>query len=171
MSTTIIADLAKQQLEAERAVAEAEEELKRRKAILRDIAEVQLPEAMAEMDLAKFETSDGLRIQIKEDVHAGIAKERMAEAVLWLRKHGHEKILKHQFTIVPDDDGTAERIEQLLQKAGVDAAHKPTIHHMTLKSWVKAQLEGGTADERFMSLFGVHCRNIAEIKQRPTDEL
>ena len=153
--------LAHQQQTAEEAVLDAEEEFKRRKEVLRQISEEALPTAMSDLELKKFETDDGLKISIKENLHVSIAQERMTRAVAWLRKRKYEKIIKHKFTIVPDGDKDARAVEALLRKAKITASSKPTIHNATLKKFIGELMDSGK--EVDLKLFGVYTVSTSKV--------
>jgi len=149
-----------QQLAAED-VEKAEEHLSKCKKAYADIAENQLPELMNNLRITEFTTEAGLKIAIKSTVHANIAKDRLPEAVKWLRKHGHEKLIKHTFTVVSTDDKEAQKLEKVLGKyEGMSAA--PKVHPSTLRAWAKEMLDTGADID--LKLFGVHVRDVAVVK-------
>lgn len=159
--TARLANLARAQQDAEQAVAEAEEKVKERKRALRDISENQIPELMNSLGLVKYISEDGLTVIKKSNVHASITKERMPQAVAWLRANGHEQLVKHTFTVVSKDDKEAKKLEKALAKYD-GASGTPKVNPMTLKAWAKEMLESGADID--MELFGVFVRDVAVVK-------
>ena len=117
---------------------------------------------MAELGLEKFETTGGLKISCKESTHAGISEANWPKALQWLRDNGHEKLVRHVFTVVPADDEQAQRLTETL--AGFDSKDKPSIPNPTLRKWVREMMEEGALPEEAQTLFGHHLRRVAKVE-------
>lgn len=155
-----LASLAADQKKAMDRVEEKEAELKKAKEALREIAETQIPEVMDELGLEEFSTKDGLKITVKENIRASITKANLVEAIQWLRKNGHEKIITHEFTAIPADPEEAKKLRATLK--GFHATEKPSVHPSRLSSFVRSKLEAG--EEVPMDLLGVFRQRVAKIE-------
>jgi len=155
--------LADAQLEAQKAVARAEQDLKDRQAELRRIAEELIPERMEEMGIETFTTTSGVKISVKEQIRASILAANKAAAFRWLREEGHEalikRIVKLQFGMGQDAQAQ-EAIDRLGPDYDIDDDCK--VEPMTLKKFVREMLEEG--QEVPEDLFSVHRQRVANIK-------
>lgn len=156
----LLADLAEQQLEAEESVEGAELQTKKAKDHLRTISETQIPEVMDRLQLETFKTQTGLIITVKENIRASIPKAKVLEAIKWLRDNGHERIIKHTFSVIPADDEAAQELVKALN--GFDYSDAPKVHPQTLGAFCREMLEEGA--EFPLELFGVHRQRISKVK-------
>lgn len=155
--------LAEMQLSIEQEVAEAEEKLKLRKALLRQISEVDLPDLMAEVGLTKFALVNGKEVKIKEDLYAKIPDDKFHDAMLWLSSNGYSGIVKSTITASfgKEEIDKAELILSELREEGVSAEMKQGVHPQTLKAFVKERL---AAEEAIpFDVFGIMPFNKAVI--------
>lgn len=157
--------LAEEQSSAEAEVLRLEQELEKARKKLADVQEHRLPELMKELGLKTFETATGLKIKIKESIHAGISKEREATAFAWLDANGAGKLIKRQFicSFGKEDEAWAKKFARDLaqRKKKVDVIEKKSVHPSTLRVFVAEQLEKGV--DIPLETFGVHIRRSAEI--------
>ena len=79
-----IAQLAQKQNELETKIKGKEEELKNDKKELREIAEVQLPDALKEVGLSEFSLVDGTKVSVTAFYSARITAENKERAFDWL---------------------------------------------------------------------------------------
>lgn len=158
-----LAELAERQLDAERAVEQAEEDLAKRKKELAEIAEKELPELMQELKVEEFKLESGQRIQIKEVIRAGIAKKNQGLAFRWLRDSGNGKMIKRVIAVpfAAGADDEAEKFAKQLKEAGLEPDDKSAVHNQTLVAFVRRRLEAG--EELPMDLFGVFRQRVAKI--------
>lgn len=152
--------LAKRQMEAAKVVEEQEEELKKAKKKHREIAETFIPEAMEQLGLEKYVTTDGLEITVVNIIRANISKDRKLEALEWLRSHGHGKLIKNVFSVLPSSVEEVTELQTRLE--GFDVKEDSTVHASTLKSFMKGMLERG--ENIPLELFGVHSQRSSKIK-------
>lgn len=150
--------MAEEQHEAELAVGIAEAQLVEAKDRLRVISEQKLPELMEELGVPYFETSDGLKIEIKESTHVSMGKtpEEKNEALDWLEKNGHGHLIKRTVE-VPFGKGMekdASELVQELNRVGRRASYARKVEPMTLKAFVVERLKAG--EEVPLELFHVH---------------
>jgi len=152
-------------MDAEKAVAQAEEELKKQKARLRGIVEDALPKLMEECGVSSFTTKDGIVINVKEKIENSIPAPRRNEAWDWLTENGHADVLKREVTVA---FGVTEGAvaDELAKRLGKELARSVFVERRaepaTVKSIITARLEAGKAVP--MDLFGVRRFKIAEFK-------
>ena len=151
--------LAHRQLEAVAAVEQAERDLEQRKSELREVEEVLIPDTMDTLGLMHYTTDDGLRISVVQVIRANISKARKAEALAWLRAHGHDKLIKHVFSVIASDEEEVEALQE--QLSGYDVRDDSSVRAQTLTSFVKGMLERG--EEVPMDLFGVFAQRTSKI--------
>lgn len=160
--------LARDQLHADARVTHLTEELKQAKEILRHISENQLPTLMEEAGQAEDITVDGLHIEMRSVIRGSIPKATENVAFAWLEKHGHERLIKRQFTIDfgKEQDAWANKFERdcARRKKPLTMKRKKTVAPPTLQAFVRTQLEEGIPIP--MDIFGVHRQRFAKVKVR-----
>jgi hypothetical protein len=161
-----IASLVKQQLALEARVSDLEQELTSAKKDLKEVAENQLPAAMAEYGMAKVKMDDGSEIAVSKFYSASIPKTRQEEAFDWLRDNGHESLIKNQVAVSfgRSEDAVAQLLMDRLQAEGFETQQKVWVEPMTLKAFVKEQVEGGSPIPS--DLFGIYIGEQAKIKRK-----
>ena len=161
-----IASLVKQQLALEARVSDLEQELSGAKKDLKEVAENQLPAAMAEYGMAKVEMDDGSEISVSKFYSASIPKARQEEAFDWLRDNGHDSLIKNQVSISfgRSEDTIAQKLMDKLQADGYETQQKVWVEPMTLKAFVKEQVEEGAPIPS--DLFGIYIGEQAKIKRK-----
>jgi hypothetical protein len=159
-----IAALAKRAKTLEKDIDEVETVLKGLKDQYRKLTEDSLPEALAGMGMKKFVMEDGSSIEIKPFYSASISEARRAEAYAWLREHGFDDIIKNTVSVRfgRGEDELCTRLLNLIRQNGYPADQAEKIEPMTLKAWVKEQIERG--NELDSELFGVFIGQKAVIK-------
>lgn len=157
-----LAELANMQVEAAREVVAAEAHLERQKKRLLHIATELIPELMDSVGMESYTTTNGLAIKVENEVKAGISKDRAAAAFAWLRQHGHGKLIKNKYTIVPANDEVGQLVEETLSHMpDSDISNESAVHWKTLSSFVAKELEAGR--EVDMELLGVFQRRVAKV--------
>jgi hypothetical protein len=143
---------------------ELEATLKERKEAYRKVTEESLPEAMAELGMKSFIMDDGSKVDVKPFYSATISAERRAEAYEWLRSRNFDDIIKNTVSVRfgRGEDELCARLLDLLRQQGYPADQAEKIEPMTLKAWVKEQIERGA--ELPTELFGVYIGQKATIK-------
>lgn len=159
-----IAGLAKRAKTLEKDIEEVESVLKNLKEQYRKVTEEALPEALTGMGMKKFVMEDGSSIEIKPFYSASISEARRAEAYAWLREHGFDDIIKNTVSVRfgRGEDELCTRLLNLIRQNGYPADQAEKIEPMTLKAWVKEQIERG--NELDSELFGVYIGQKAVIK-------
>jgi hypothetical protein len=143
---------------------ELEATLKERKESYRKVTEESLPEAMAELGMKSFIMDDGSKVDVKPFYSATISAARRAEAYEWLRSRNFDDIIKNTVSVRfgRGEDELCARLLDLLRAQGFPSEQAEKIEPMTLKAWVKEQIERGA--ELPMELFGVYIGQKATIK-------
>jgi hypothetical protein len=149
----------------EEQVKEAEARLKILKEQARDVAERQLPDAMAEVGMAKFVLTDGSEVTVKPFYSAKIGDDKRDECFNWLQDHGHEALIKDEVSITfnKGEHERAEEFKSQLEQQGIEYNGKMGVHSQTLTAFVREQVESGA--EFPLELFNVYIGQIAKVKR------
>jgi hypothetical protein len=163
-SLVSISDLAREALRVEREIEDLEIVLKERKATLAEMLDFRLPEALREINMVKFEMTDGSLIEVKQFYSASIPADRRGEAYEWLRQHGYDDIIKNTVSVQfgRGEDQQAEKLLNLVREEGLIPDQAQKIEPMTLKAWVREMVEQG--NEFPTELFGAYAGWKAKIK-------
>jgi hypothetical protein len=137
---------AEEQLRQETTIKELEGQLADAKKTHREISEQKLPDAMRECNLSEIKLANGAKISIQQFYSARIGKEQEELAFNWLKKNGHEDIIKNVVSIQfgRGEDEKADFLLDNLQSQGFSPATKRWVEPMTLKAFVREQVEKGT---------------------------
>jgi len=160
-----VSRLAEELIDKEEEVKEAEARLKILKEQARDVAERQLPEAMAEVGMAKFVLTDGSEVTVKPYYSAKIGDDKRDECFNWLQDHGHEALIKDEVSITfnKGEHERAEEFKSQLEQQGIEYNGKMGVHPQTLTAFVREQVESGA--EFPLELFNVYIGQIAKVKR------
>lgn len=159
-----VAALAKRAKELEKEIEDLEAVLKERSEQFRNLTEKTIPEALSTIGVKSFRMADGSSIEIKEFYGASITEARRAEAYEWLRKNGFDDIIKNTVSVRfgRGEDELCARLIQTLRERGYPLEQSEKVEPMTLKAWVKEQIQRGTAFP--LDLFGAYVGQKAVIK-------
>jgi len=152
---------------AQKAVADAEDVLKKAQDAERTLREHDLPEFMDKLGMEEFTTKSGLKIKIKTKIRASIGNRKVA-AYAWLEKNGYGNLIKRTVKVAfnRDQGDEAEELMKTLRDdpesrfAGV--AQDLKVEAATLTSFVKEQLEAGKDIPQ--DIFGVFEQKSAMIE-------
>ena len=160
-----ISNLCKQQLALEKRIADLEEELKDAKREHRKIAEDLLPAAMDEHGMSQLKMDDGSEISVSPYYSASISKDRADEAFQWLTEAGHGSLIKNHVTAAfgRGEDNLAKDLLVELEQRGMATQTKTWVEPMTLKSFVKEQVEKG--ENLPYDLLGIFVGQRAKIRR------
>jgi hypothetical protein len=159
-----IAALAQQLLQYESRIEAVKSNLKQLEATYRRISENELPEAMDAAEVSEFRMTDGRRITVGDEYHAGIPKAKEQEAFEWLRTNGFDGIIKRELSVKfgkGDDDKATELNNELCARYGDHFSDKEAIHHSTLKAFLRELVEEGV--DVPLDLFGAHIIRRAKV--------
>lgn len=161
-----IANLVRQQLALERRISDLEDELKSTQKQLVDISENQLPTALAEHGMTRLSMDDGSEITVNRFYSASIKEDKKEAAFGWLRDNGHGDLIKNQISISlgRKEDELASKIADDLRERGFDPVQKVWVEPMTLKAFVREQVEAGAPIPT--ETFGVYIGEKAKITRR-----
>jgi hypothetical protein len=142
-----IARLAARQEELEDQIVKADEALTKLKAQYNAVAGRDLPDAMSRIGLSELRLKSGARLTVKPYYSAKIPTDRESQAFAWLDKHGHGGLIKHVISaeLGKGDDALAERVTEALNEVGVKYSDKVSVNPMTLKAFVREQVENGSS--------------------------
>lgn len=144
LNDLVVAAKSQQLYESE--VVKLEEQLKQKQEQLRKQSQEIVPSMMAELEINNFELADGYRISIQDKVQAKIPEKFFGEVVEWLRANEFDGILKSKVVVDfgKGEDLLMQEICEQLYLLGVIPQIKQDIHHMTLKAFVREQIEAGS---------------------------
>lgn len=109
------------------------------------IVRVQLPEIMAELNMAEFKLDDGTAITIAPKVTASISEANRPAAFRWLEETDNDGIIKTKVvsTFGKGEAKEAKEAQELLAEKGIYAELDRSVHNATLTSFVKERLAAG----------------------------
>jgi hypothetical protein len=143
-----------------------EESLSLLKQKARDMEERIIPEMMQEAGVSLLKLSDGSTVEVKPFYAAKIPESRVEEAFSWLRGKGFEDIIKNTVTASFNrgQDNEVSELIKVCEEHGFNYNKKEKVEPMTLKAFVKEQVEGGK--ELPFDLFGVYIANKTKITNK-----
>jgi hypothetical protein len=163
----VLNQLADELLQAELEVEETEQLLKEKKAFRDDIATVRIPAATDGLE-GKFDLGNDRTLEVKEEIRASVAGEKLAPAVEWLDQNDYGSIVKRTlvFEFGKDDDEKVrkfkESIAPIIRDQRLVMKEKTAIHPQTLLAWVKERLKEG--DNLPIETFGIFRQKTAKVK-------
>jgi hypothetical protein len=160
-----LSNLVRQLRRLEDQITDSETHIKALKAEKHKLSTELIPALMGEMGTERIDV-DGVAVTIKPIVHASIPEDRREEAFGWLRENGHEDIIKNDVVLSfgKGQDNVVKSLIAGLRDDGFNPDHKVHVHPMTLKAFVREQLEKGSALN--LDLFGAYVLNTAEIRRK-----
>ena len=107
---------------------------------------------------------DGTKITLRPFYNAKIPPPLTQEAYQWLEEHNHDGIITSGFSIKfpKSERDQANRARDALRELGIPVVVEDSIHHATLKSFVREQIEADAELPR--ELFGVYEGKIVTFK-------
>ena len=144
-------------------IEDEEEKLSTLKNKARDLEERTIPEMMQEAGVSLLKLSDGSTVEVKPFYAAKIPESRVEEAFGWLRSEGFEDLIKNTVTASfgRGQDNQVSELIGVCEKFGFNYNKKEKVEPMTLKAFVKEQVEGGK--KLPFDLFGVYIANKTKI--------
>jgi len=141
----LIGELAARQRKVEDGIAELEDRLKKGKALLRRISEVDLPAAMAEARCLAFKLDDGYELKIDEGISASLADGKKADAIAWLIENGYGDIVTNDITVSfgQGEEEKVTEVVELLREAGHVCGVKQDVNTARVKAIIKERMEAG----------------------------
>jgi hypothetical protein len=147
-SMEIMYELIDKQVQLQEELEILNDKVKEVTAQLRNVSEKRIPDMAETLQLKKFESPDGLKVLIKEDVKASISNnpEAKAAAIEYLRKTGNQALVKQDFVIHVDDYEKTNEYRDLLLNTGFQFDEKLNVNTSSLKAFVRRELEAGNKD-------------------------
>ena len=139
----------------EQEIQEIENDLELKKAEYNKIARVMLPEQMEELGIENITLKDGSKISLQKYYKAKIPEPLWHDAVQWLEENNHDGIIKAGFSVSfpKGEKDNAKKAADLLRQHGIPVIVQDSIHHSTLRAFVREQIEQKEPLPR--ELFGV----------------
>lgn len=165
--TTVLNQLADELVAALREVQEAEQTLKEKKSYADDIAQVRIPAATDGLE-GKFDLGNDRVLEVKEEIRASVAGDKLAPAVEWLDQNDYGSIVKRTlvFEFGKDDDEKVKKFKEaiapIIRDQRLVFKEKTAIHPQTLLAWVKERLKEG--DKLPVETFGIFRQKTAKVK-------
>lgn len=141
-----ISALATLQIQRQITLEKAELAVKEAAEALRQVQEIDLPNAMLQAGVSEIRLPDGQRITLKEDVYASIPKDRMFEAIAWLKENNLADVIKNEIKVnfgKGEEAAAAALVNELNAHGWTNYDNKTTIHPSTLKALIREQLAKG----------------------------
>ena len=147
-------------------IEEQEDKLKTLKNKSRDLEERVIPEMMQEAGVSLLKLADGSSVEVKPFYAAKIPESRVDEAFSWLRNRGYEDLIKNTITASfgRGQDNQVSELVKVCEDNGFAYNKKEKVEPMTLKAFVREQVEGGK--ELPFDLFGVYIANKTKITNK-----
>ena len=165
-SVKSISDKCNQLNTLKKQIEKDEESLTLLKHKARDMEERIIPEMMQEAGVSLLKLSDGSTVEVKPFYAAKIPESRVEEAFSWQRGKGFEDIIKNTVTASFNrgQDNEVSELIKVCEDHGFNYNKKEKVEPMTLKAFVKEQVEAGK--ELPFDLFGVYIANKTKITNK-----
>jgi len=126
--------------------ADLEEQMGKLKAKTRELSEIIIPNMLSELGLSEITLKDGNKITTTTYYSARITDENREEAFAWLDENGFSDIIKNTVSVSfgREEDDSAKRLLDALDTDGYKTAQKKHVEPMTLKAFVREQVEKGS---------------------------
>ena len=147
-------------------IEQEEEKISLLKSKAKDFEERIIPEMMQEAGVSLLKLQDGSTVEVKPFYAAKIPESRVEEAFSWLRSNGHEDLIKNTITTAFDkgQDNQVSELISVCEKFGFNYSQKQKVEPMTLKAFVRDQVENGK--ELPFDMFGVYIANKTKITNK-----
>ena len=161
-----ITDKCHQLQDLQKQYKEKEDALSKLKSKVRDYEERVIPEMMQEAGVSKIKLKDGTEVEVKPFYAAKIPESRIDEAFGWLRSNGYEDLIKNTVTanFNRGQDNQVSELIKVCEDHGFTYSKKEKVEPMTLKAFVREQVEGGKKVP--FDLFGVYIANKTKITNK-----
>ena len=159
LDTTAMEDIAtacNKLLDVQKEVSELEDKLKKKKEEELKLSEQDIPNLMQKAGAASIKLTDGTAVEIKPYYGARIPASRTEEAFNWLRENNFADLIKNNVTLTfgRNEDNVAKSIVDDLRNKGHNVKQAEKVEPMTLKAFVREQIEKGR--DVPADLFGVY---------------
>ena len=159
-----VAELARQQVELEQQIEEAQQRVKDLEKQHRAIAEQKLPDLLTEAGLSTIGLSDGTQVRVDTKLYCSVPKTRKKWVADWLEQNGHGALVQEDVH-VPFERGQKEQVQalvQILEQYGFDRySVSEDVNTARLKSLLNELLEAG--ENPPLEEFGAYLRRSAKV--------
>jgi len=158
-----IAELCNKLLDIQKEVTTLEDQLKKKKAEELKLSESDIPNLMQKTGVSLLKLTDGSSVEIKPYYGARIPASRTDEAFNWLRENNHGDLIKNNVSLTfgRNQDNEAKSIVDDLRNKGHNVKQAEKVEPMTLKAFVREQIEKGK--DVPADLFGVYVATRTKI--------
>lgn len=138
-----LSKLVQRQRDLEKEISQLEAQLKARNTHLEQVSKTDIPDLMGQLGISSITLEDGSKVVVEKIYAAHISVEHQEEAYQWLRDNGHEGLIKSllQINFGRLELAQMQALATELQQRGLALESKKSIHHNTLKAFVKEQIE------------------------------
>jgi len=148
VDTAMIIDIAKscnKLLETQNEISAFEEKLKWLKNTETTLSEQTIPDLMHKAGTTLVKLNDGTKVEVKPFYSARIPISRTEEAYTWLRSNGHGDLIKNNVMLSfgRNQDNAAKSLVEDLRSKGHTVKQTEKVEPMTLKAFVKEQIQNG----------------------------
>jgi len=166
VDTALSSDIAKscnKLLETQNQITAVEEQLKKLQEAENLLSEQTIPNLMQQAGIAMLKLADGSSVEVKPFYAARIPSTKVQEAFDWLRVNGFGDLIKNNVTLTfgRAEDQEAKQLVDDLKKKGHNVNQTEKVEPMTLKAFVKEQIQMGRNVPS--DLFGVYVANKTKI--------
>ena len=145
VSLKTLTDKANEMVKLEEEVEEKQASLKRSQKELKVLSEEEIPALLSEVGLSEITLTNGKKISTNAYYYGRITEHNQQEAFTWLQDNGHGDIIKNVISVSfgRDEDVNAEKLLSNLQDNGYSTNGKKWVEPMTLKAFIREQVESG----------------------------
>ena len=159
LDTTAMEDIAtacNKLLDIQKEVSALEDQLKKKKEQELKLSEQDIPNLMQKAGAASIKLTDGTAVEIKPYYGARIPASRTEGAFDWLRENNFADLIKNNVTLTfgRNEDNMAKSLVDDLRNKGHNVKQAEKVEPMTLKAFVREQIEKGK--DVPADLFGVY---------------
>ena len=166
LDTTAMEDIAtacNKLLDIQKEVSALEDQLKKKKEQELKLSEQDIPNLMQKAGASSIKLTDGTAVEIKPYYGARIPASRTEEAFDWLRENNFADLIKNNVTLTfgRNEDNMAKSLVDDLRNKGHNVKQAEKVEPMTLKAFVREQIEKGK--DVPADLFGVYVATRTKI--------
>jgi len=145
-SLKALSDKANEIQELDDNIKNLEEKLGQVKAKYRELSEVDIPSMLSELGLSEITLANGNKISTSTYYSARISEDKRDEAFQWLGDNGFGDIIKNTVSVSfgREEDNSAKELAEELEGNGFSTAQKKWVEPMTLKAFIREQVEKGS---------------------------
>ena len=162
-ATADIATACNKLLDVQKEVTALEDQLKKKKEEELKLSEQDIPNLMQQAGVSAIKLPDGSGVEIKPYYGARIPASRTDEAFDWLRENNYGDLIKNNVTLTfgRNEDNIAKSLVDELRQKGHNVKQAEKVEPMTLKAFVREQIEKGK--DVPADLFGVYVATRTKI--------